>query len=58
MSQRLKLLREKKWDLLSAILAILEEEDENDMDAMIKYSNLTASEKKAVRDIIQNISEK
>ncbi len=58
MSQRLKLLREKKWDLLSAILAILEEEDENDMDAMIKYSNLTASEKKAVRDFIQNISEK
>lgn len=46
-----------KWSFLSAILAILEEEDENDMDAMIKYSNLSASEKKAVRDFMQSISE-
>ncbi len=57
MNQRLKLLREMKWSFLSAILAILEEEDENDMDAMIKYSNLSASEKKAVRDFMQSISE-
>lgn len=48
----------KKWKVLSAILSICEESDENAMDMIINYSNMDAAKKEAVQKFIQYISEK
>lgn len=48
----------KKWKVLSAILSICEEKDENAMDMIISYSKLDAARKEAVQEFIRCISEK
>lgn len=48
----------KKWKVLSAILSICEESDENAMDTIIEYGRLDASGREAVWNFMQSISKK
>lgn len=48
----------KKWKVLSAILSIYEERDENAMDMIINYSKLDATRKESVQEFIQKMTEK